>query len=190
MEIVALILSLISGTVIGFLSYKKFAIKRSLICIYPLITLVFAALYYFEFGLSVAFWAGIVFALICLYFSTGDIQTRKVSDLMHVLIFALGFVFLSRERLLSMIAGAFLLGLLPLIAAVIKPGCFGGADIKFIISTGWLFGLRSGALVMVLGLLFSIIITFIASLFKQKRIKTAPMIPFFCMAGLLIFSTF
>lgn len=180
---------IICGIISGFASYKKFSIKKYQIIIYPLISATVSALYYHEFGLSVEFVTGAVLVAIFLFFSTGDIKTRKVSDIMHVLIFAAGFVFISKENLLTMIAGAFVLGLIPLVAAVVKPGTFGGADIKFLAAAGWLFGIKNGVTVMVMGLLFSIIGTLIVSVVKKEKIKRIPMIPYFCFAATLIYST-
>ncbi len=179
----------VCGVLSGFVSHKKFLIKKQLIIIYPLITVAAAALYYYEFGASAEFFAGAFLVAIYLFFSTGDIKTRRVSDIMHILIFAVGFIFLSKTRLISMLAGAIILGLIPLVAAVIKPGTFGGADIKFLAAAGWLFGLKNGVTVMVLGLLFSIIGTLIISVVRREKIKRVPMIPYFCLAASIIFST-
>lgn len=179
----------VCGILLGFASYKKFSIKKQLIVFYPIILIAAAVLYFYEFGISVNFFAGIFLVITCLFFSTGDIKTRRVSDAMHILVFLTGFAFLSKERIVSMLAGAIILGLIPLVAAVVRPGTFGGADIKFLAAAGWLFGLRSGVLVMVAGLLFSIAGTAILSLVKREKIKRIPMIPYFSLAALIIFST-
>lgn len=189
MTVLSFIVIAMCGVLSGIASHKKFFIKKQLIFIYPLVALCAAALYYCEFGISAEFFVGVALVVIYLFFSTGDIKTRKVSDIMHVLVFAAGFVYLSKERLLPMIAGAFILGAIPLFAAVIKPRTFGGADIKFLAAAGWLFGLRSGVLVMVIGLLLSIAGTLILSIVRQKKIERIPMIPYFCLAGSIIYST-
>lgn len=189
MEIILFSVLIICGILSGIASYKKFLIKKQLICIFPLITAVFVALYYYEFGISAKFFAGSLLIPAYLFFSAGDIKTRRVSNVMHILVFAAGFVFLSKERLLMMLSGAFILGLIPLVTAVIKPGTFGGADIKFLAAAGWLFGLESGIPVIIIGLLLSILSTAILSAIKRKKIKRIPMIPYFTLAASVIFST-
>lgn len=189
MIVLIILVLLLCGFFTGVLSYKSFSIKKSVISVYPILIMVIAAIYYKTHGLSVTFWVGILLNMIFLYFSTGDIMTRKVHDVMHILVFASGTIFISKERLSSMIAGFLFLGLIPLIAAIIKPGCFGGADIKILAVLGWLFGLRNGVLVMIIGLIFSIISTVVFSFAKQQKIKNIPMVPFFCIAGSIVFST-
>ena len=71
-----------------------------------------------------------------------------------------------------MITGAFVLGIIPLVAAVVKPGTFGGADIKFLAAAGWFFGIKNGVTVMVMGLLASIIGTLIISVVKKEKVNT------------------
>ncbi len=189
MKIFVFTLLIICGVIAGFASYKKFSIKRYQIIIYPLISAIVSTFYYYRFGLSAELVTGGILVAIFLFFSTGDIKTRKVSDVMHILIFAAGFVFVTKETLLSMITGAFVLGIIPLVAAVVKPGTFGGADIKFLAAAGWFFGIKNGVTVMVMGLLASIIGTLIISVVKKEKVKRIPMIPYFCFAATIIYST-
>lgn len=189
MTILIFLAIFVCGIFLGFASYKRFSIKKQLIVFYPVLLIAAAVLYFYEFGISVGFFAGVFLVAVFLFFSTGDIKTRRVSDVMHILIFATGFAFLSKQRIGSMLAGAIILGLIPLVAAVIRPGTFGGADIKFLAAAGWLFGLRSGVSVMVAGLLLSIVGTAILSLVRRKKIKRIPMIPYFSLAATIIFST-
>lgn len=189
MTVLIILILLLCGFLTGILSYRSFSIKKIVISVYPILIMIIAAIYYIIHGLSVMFWVGIFLNMIFLYFSTGDILTRKVHDVMHILVFASGTVLISKERLSSMIAGFLLLGLIPLVAAVIKPGCFGGADIKILAVLGWLFGLRNGTLVMIIGLILSIIGTVIVSFAKQHKIKNIPMVPYFCVASSVVFLT-
>lgn len=189
MTALIILILLLCGFFTGILSYKSFSIKKTVISVYPILIMIIAAIYYKIHGLSVTFWVGIVLNMVFLYFSTGDILTRKVHDVMHILVFISGAVLISKERLSSMIAGFLLLGLIPLVAAVIKPGCFGGADIKILAVLGWLFGLRNGVLVMIIGLILSIIGTVVVSFAKQHKIKNIPMVPYFCVAASVVFLT-
>lgn len=137
-------------------------------------------------SLAACIW-GALFAAITLFFATKDVLCREVSDWMHVLIFLLGCFWLRSGTWKSMIAGALVCGLPMLIAALIKSGSVGGADIKCMAAIGWALGLEKGVMTLILGCLLSVIGAIAVACVRRHKIQSLPMVPFFCASALLVF---
>lgn len=172
----------------GFLAKKLYGIKQ--VWIYPLVLLAVCVFFQLRFtDLDMIIW-GAVFAAVALFFSVKDFLDRKISDVMHLLFFLLGCFRLSATSWKSMVLGFFVCGLPMLIAALWKSGSMGGADIKCMAMIGWIFGWENGLLIMILGLILSLIGALILILFKGKKVKSMPMLPYFCTAAVAVYGIF
>lgn len=176
-------------TVLGIANGKiaQHCYKIRFVWPYPAIVLLTSEFYYIRFGLTKAFFIGVALILVYMFYAVSDILTRHVGDMLHIQIFILGCLLLRDQSLISMLAGFFALGLPMLIAALIKKGSVGGADIKFMAVSGWMFGWEKGLAVLLLGLFLSVIVTLIGATIKDKKILSIPLIPYFCVAGLIVY---
>lgn len=122
---------------------------------------------------------GCILAAILLKASISDILTRQVDNHLSVMIVITEFIGISLSALPEMIMGAILVPLPLLLAAMIKPGKMGGADIKIMSAISFLLGFNKGIAALITGLLLGILCTLIIRSLKRENIKDSfPLIPY------------
>ena len=132
---------------------------------------------------------GVLLADIFLYASVSDIQTRKVTDAVPLMIFLLGLVNVSRTVLLCRTITALVFFGVFLLLAIVFKNKIGGADVKFISATMMITGFTKGFAGLVTGLLLAVVGTLIRNKHKKSKDHSLPLIPYLsvgCMAALLI----
>lgn len=182
--VVTSILAVGVGLIEALLARKLYGIRNK--WIYPIILLAANTISILRFGLSFEYCRIIAFAGVCVFFSVKDIIDRKISDVMHLLIFLLGCLNLSGSAWKSMLIGLVVCGLPMLLAAISKSGGIGGADIKCMAAIGWTLGYEKGIATLIVGLTLSLAAVGIIRIFCHKKISSVPMLPFFCTAAFLL----
>ena len=146
-------------------------------------------LLYILYGTGMNLIKGVLLADLCLYASVSDIQTRKVTDAVPVMLFLLGLVNVSQAVLLCRTITALAFFGVFLLLAVVFKNKIGGADIKFISASMMLTGFTKGFVGLIAGLLLSVVGTLIRNKKTKSKDHTLPLIPYLsvgCMAALLI----
>ena len=110
-------------------------------------------LLYILYGTGMNLIKGVLLADLCLYASVSDIQTRKVTDAVPVMLFLLGLVNVSQAVLLCRTITALAFFGVFLLLAVVFKNKIGGADIKFISASMMLTGFTKGFVGLIAGLL-------------------------------------
>ena len=132
---------------------------------------------------------GILLADIFLFASVSDIQTRKVTDAVPLMIFLLGLVNVPQTVLLCRTITALAFFGVFLLLAIVFKNKIGGADVKFISATMMITGFTKGFVGLVTGLLLAVVGTLIRNKKTKNKDKTLPLIPYLSvgyMAALLI----
>ena len=129
---------------------------------------------------------GIIFALILCKVSISDIRTRTVENYLSVMIVITAFIGTQPIYLPYMIAGALIVPLPLFMAALIKPGRMGGADIKVMSACSFLLGIHKGMTAMIFGLALSVICTLAIRLIKRKNIKDSLPLAAYLSAGCIL----
>lgn len=115
----------------------------------------------------------IIYVIIGIYASVQDIKYRKVSDIVHILIIVLSIPYLSFEGILGCVIG-FTIFMLP---NFFKDECIGGADIKFMATTGLLIGTEKIILATTISMVIAIVSTIILTKILKRKYKSIPLIP-------------
>ncbi len=121
-----------------------------------------------------------VFLLLTLYYAAmQDIQTREVDDSVSIVIAMNALIQFDPSRWIYMLFGTVITALPLFIAALIKPGKLGGADIKIMAASGFLLGAEKGILALMIGLLLAVVCIPIYRTIKKKQKKAAfALVPF------------
>jgi leader peptidase (prepilin peptidase)/N-methyltransferase len=108
--------------------------------------------------------------------SVSDIRTRQVPDKVSVMIALVSLMGVT--DIFFALAG--ILSALPLlVAALVKPGSVGGADIKIMAATGLFLGCVRGLTALCIGLILAVICTFIIRKLTKTNLKEAfPLVPY------------
>jgi leader peptidase (prepilin peptidase)/N-methyltransferase len=114
-----------------------------------------------------------------IYASVRDIRTREVGDYVHVIIAIIALLGVACVNLPAMMLGAVVSALPLFIAALVKTGSIGGADIKLMAASGLLLGAERGAIALVIGLFLGIVCTFIYRKLQKADFTTPfPLVPY------------
>lgn len=128
---------------------------------------------------------GCLFFIFLLYASVSDLKTHKVNDVVHICILIISLIGIEKMPLLSMVCGLFLVPLPLLIAAMIKPGAIGGADIKLMGACGFFLGFSKGITALILGLTIGVI--FMAIIQHRNEKKAFALVPYLSIASLIAY---
>jgi leader peptidase (prepilin peptidase)/N-methyltransferase len=121
----------------------------------------------------------IIFFLFLAYAAYQDIRTKEVDDYVHIIIAMTAFIGVTLSALPYMLFGAVITALPLLIAAVIKKGCVGGADIKLMAASGLILGAGGGIIALIIGLFSGVVSTYIYRRIKKTDTKTSfPLVPY------------
>lgn len=111
--------------------------------------------------------------------SVQDIRTKEVGDCIHIIIAITAFIGFDRANLPAMLLGAVLTAIPLLVAACVKQGSIGGADIKLMAASGLLLGAARGILALCIGLFLGVTCTYLYRKLNKRDTKTSfPLVPF------------
>ena len=131
---------------------------------------------------------GGIFALLLVFASISDIRTRQVKDRYSVMIAFAALIGVSFSDIPGMVAGALLVPLPLFVAALLKPGKMGGADIKIMAACAFLLGFIKGITAMIFGLAIAVICTLIIRRFAKKNIKESlPLVAYLSAGCFLVY---
>lgn len=167
------------------LAAEKKEITSLLLVLFPVC---FMGLLIFTKGLSMTALKGFLLFLLLFQASAGDIKTREVSNIPSIMILLVALIQTEPESLPSMLFALFAVGLPQLLIAMVKPGSYGGADIKITAASAFLLGVWKGLFAVIVGLIAAIVIPVIIRSIKKQSLKEGiPMIPFLSFGILLAF---
>jgi len=156
--------------------------------VHCLISVFAAAVLIFTKGFSMTSLKGFFLFLILLKASVSDIKTRQVSDYYSIMILLTALIQAELSDLPTMLFGLVVVGLPQFIVAALKPGAYGGADIKITASAAFLLGVWKGLFALIIGLLAAVLIPGIVRFLKRQPINEGiPMIPYLSFGIFLAF---
>ena len=165
---------------------KKKWQKSSIINLY--LTVIAASVIFFRYGIGMASIKGLILFLILLYASNSDLRTREVSDVVPLMIVISAFISITLANIPWMIIGAVCITIPQLIVAVLKPNCYGGADIKIMAACSFLLGLSKGLFALILGLILAVICTVIIRKIQHKNVKKSfALVPYLAVGSFIAF---
>lgn len=139
-------------------------------------------------GATLLTFQGMLLCSVLVYASIADISSHEVPDCIWVMILILAFTGFNIENLLSMVVGAVAVFVPQIIIAAIKPGTYGGADIKVSTALAFLMGVWKGIFAVISGLVIALIT--MAILRKMKKLKKEepyPIIPCLSIGAMTAF---
>ena len=129
---------------------------------------------------------GTVLCLALLYASAADIHTREVPDSLPIIIAVAALIGRTPAELPFMFLAAVVVTIPQLAAAVIKPGSYGGADIKIMAAGAFLLGLSRGLTAIIVGLLLGVICTTVVRKLRRQTTKASFALVPYLSAGILL----
>ena len=139
-------------------------------------------------GISLLAVKGLLLCLILVFASIADIDRREVPDFVPLMILLTAFIGFEIENLPGMIIGAAAVFVPQLAIAMLKPGTYGGADIKITTALAFLLGAERGVFGIVLGLAIAVIVMVILQNAKKLPRNTFfPLVPFFAVGGIIAY---
>ena len=141
------------------------------------------------FGVTIEALKGMILALLLLYASFSDLETRKVSDCISIMIFILSFVCFDAANFPSMLIGAVIVFVPQFALAIIQPNrACGGADLKISTAIAFMLGAGKGIFALIVGMLLAVIVMAIYNRVKAKDSKAAfPLVPFLSFGAMLAY---
>lgn len=139
-------------------------------------------------GVSMIAFQGMLLCSILIYASISDIKSHEVPDFIWVMILILALVGFEPENLLNMIIGAIAVFVPQIAIAMIKPGTYGGADIKISTALAFLLGTGKGLFAVIFGLIIAVVTMLV--LRKMKKLNKDdpyPIVPFLSIGAMLAF---
>jgi len=130
-----------------------------------------------------------VFAALLVFASASDIKKREVSDAVPIMIAITALIGISPGHLPHMFFAVVVITAPQLIVAIIKPGGYGGADIKIMAACAFLLGLERGIAAMIIGLAAGLLVTVIIRLIQKKKILNGsfPVVPYLAAGSIIAF---
>ncbi len=137
-----------------------------------------AVIMFLLFGWTTELFKGLIFFFILLYASLCDIQTRRVSDAVSVMIFITGFIALSFSDTVMHLIGALLIGGIMFVCAMLSKSRLGGADVKLTAASTFVIGMWNSVAGLIIGLILSVILTIIFNRKKKLKEMSCPLVPY------------
>lgn len=129
-----------------------------------------------------------VFAALLLYAAISDIRIREVSDTVPIMIGITALIGITPAVLPGMFIAMLVITVPQLAIAMLKPGSYGGADIKIMAACAFLLGMERGFLAIIIGLSTGLLITVISRLIERRKINDAfPIVPYLAAGSLIAF---
>ena len=174
------------GWVLAACFRQRYGGQRSLL--FLLLPAAFAALAQLRFGLGAELLRGVVLCLALLYASGADIRTREVPDCLSVTIAVAALIGRVLGELPVLLVETALLTIPQLAAAILRPGSYGGADIKLMAACTFLLGLGKGLTAVILGLMLAIVCTVIIRRINRQSMKESfALVPYLSAGSMLAF---
>ena len=145
-----------------------------------------SALLLWRYGFGPELLQGMVLCLALLYASAADIRTREVPDCVPVTITVAGLIGRTPEEIPLMILAAVAVTIPQLAAAILKPGSYGGADIKIMAAGAFLLGLSRGLAAIMAGLLLAVVCTALVRKIRKQTMKASFALAPYLSAGILL----
>ena len=145
-----------------------------------------AALLILRFGYALAALKGCILFLLLFYASVSDLTTREVDDSVPLMIGLTALIGIDTADLTGMLLAAVLITVPQLAVAVLKPGTYGGADIKLMAASALLLGLTKGLLALVVGLSLAVAVMLVVRKIRHESAKEPFALVPFLSAGCLL----
>lgn len=145
-----------------------------------------SALLLWRYGFEPELLQGTLLCLTLLYASAADIRTREVPDCLSVIIAVAALIGRTPAELPCMLLAAVAVTIPQLAAAVMKPGSYGGADIKIMAASAFLLGLSRGLAAIIMGLLLALICTAIVRKLRKQAMGASFALAPYLSAGILL----
>lgn len=143
-----------------------------------------------RFGFGTELIQGSILSLLLLFAANSDGHTREVSDTVPLMIAITALIGAELSDISTMLLAVVLITLPQLAIAVIKPGTYGGADIKLMAACAFLLDFGKGLFAIITGLLLAVVCTLIYRKAKRQDTKASfALIPYLaigCMAAFFI----
>ena len=182
--ILTIIAAVLLGWVVAAVFRKQYggAIQPWLVAL-PMLA---SALLLWRYGFGPELLQGMVLCLALLYASAADIRTREVPDSLPVIIAVAALTGRMPAELPIMLLAAVAVTIPQLAAAVMKPGSYGGADIKIMASGAFLLGLSRGLTAIIAGLLLAVVCTALVRKIRKQAMKASFALVPYLSAGILL----
>ena len=182
--ILTIIAAVLLGWVVAAVFRKQYggAIQPWLVAL-PMLA---SALLLWRYGFGPELLQGMVLCLALLYASAADIRTREVPDSLPVIIAVAALIGRMPAELPIMLLAAVAVTIPQLAAAVMKPGSYGGADIKIMAAGAFLLGLSRGMTAIIVGLLLAVVCTALARKIRRQSMKAGFALAPYLSAGILL----
>jgi len=151
------------------------------------LSIIISGTLYLIFGISMESIKGLILFFCLLYAANSDIYTREVSDTIPLLIFLTAFIDVKISDIPLMILSAMIITLPQLIVSMIKPGSYGGADMKIMAACSFLLGIERGLVAIILGLTVGVITTLIINKLKKIKEKSFPVVPYLALGSMFAY---
>jgi len=151
------------------------------------LSIIISGALYLMFGISMESIKGLILFFCLLYAANSDINTRKVCDIIPILIFITAFIDVKISDIPLMILSAVIITLPQLIISMIKPGSYGGADIKIMAACSFLLGIERGLVAIISGLTVGVITTLIIIKLKKIKDKSFPVVPYLALGSMFAY---
>ena len=139
-------------------------------------------------GVTMAAVKGFLLCLILLWASVMDIKQRKVSDSASLMIMLTALIGTEIQQIPGMLAAMVVIAIPQLAMAVLKPGSYGGADIKISAACAFLLGLWPGLLANIAGLTLAVVTTATGVGLKKIEPKQGiPMVPYMAIGAIIAY---
>lgn len=130
-----------------------------------------AALLILRFGYTLDALKGCILFLLLLYSSVSDLATREVDDSVPLMIGLTALIGIGIADLPGMLLATVVITVPQMAVAVLKPGTYGGADIKLMAASAFLLGTIKGLLALITGLGLAVAVTLIIQKFRHENAK-------------------
>jgi leader peptidase (prepilin peptidase)/N-methyltransferase len=141
-----------------------------------------------RFGIELDAVKGFILFLLLLFAANSDICTREVDDCISMMIAITALIGIQLSSLPLMLLSAVVITLPQLAVAIIKPGTWGGADIKMMAACSFLLGLNKGLFAIIAGLSLAVSCTVIINKVQKKDIKKSfALIPYLAIGSFIAY---
>lgn len=125
-----------------------------------------------------------IYTILGIYASIQDIKYREVDDIVHIIIIIISLPYISIDNILACLL-CFVILIIP---NFIIQDSIGGADIKFMASTGLLIGVQKIIMAIFLSMIIAVIITIISIKILKRKDRSIPLIPYLYIGCMLVFA--
>lgn len=141
-----------------------------------------------RYGIGMEAVKGFILFLLLLFAAVSDLRRREVDDYIPVMIGITALIGVSMNQLPAMLLASALITVPQLAVAMIKPGTWGGADIKLMATCSFLLGLSKGLTAMIAGLLIAVTVTVIIRKAKKQNVKESfALIPYLAAGSFIAY---